>query len=121
MIGRFCSTARFDLFDGTEDLNQSPFQWFEFQYNGKRAGELLAAFELIEINSVSRVDSMFATFLILSLDEGPMARRTVPFGPRRDSRRSRSISTGNVHDKHDEKQDLRNPVSIDAGPEDLRN
>lgn len=33
--------------------NQSPFRWYEFKFGEKRAGELLAVFELIEVNPVN--------------------------------------------------------------------
>ena len=45
LIGRFSSTAR---------LAHSTFRWYEFQFDGKRAGELLAAFELIELDGTNR-------------------------------------------------------------------
>jgi len=41
-----------DLFDAQRCLNSNPFEWYEFKYGEKRAGELLAVFQLIEINPV---------------------------------------------------------------------
>ncbi len=53
MIGRFSTTAKLDLFNENNRKKQSPFQWYEFKFGEKRAGELLAVFELIEVNPVN--------------------------------------------------------------------
>jgi hypothetical protein len=51
-------------------LKEYPFEWYEFKIGDKRAGELLAAFELIEINPVNSfitiLYSMMSTFSLLS-------------------------------------------------------
>ncbi|CAF4009091.1 unnamed protein product, partial [Rotaria sp. Silwood1] len=49
-IGRFSTTAKLDLFDGDKTKKESLFQWYEFKFGEKRAGELLAVFELNEVN-----------------------------------------------------------------------
>lgn len=53
LIGRFSTSAKLDLVEQMRRKNQSPFQWYEFKFGEKRAGELLAVFELIEINPVN--------------------------------------------------------------------
>ncbi|CAF3351971.1 unnamed protein product [Rotaria sp. Silwood1] len=59
-IGRFSTTAKLDLFDGDKTKKESLFQWYEFKFGEKRAGELLAVFELNEVNPETRqVDSIF--------------------------------------------------------------
>ncbi|CAF1117580.1 unnamed protein product [Adineta ricciae] len=50
LIGRFSTTAKFDSANDDKSSSNCPFQWYEFKYDEKRAGELLALFELIEIN-----------------------------------------------------------------------
>ena len=43
--------AQLDLFnENSNSQHQSAFRWYEFQFDGKRAGELLAVFELIEVD-----------------------------------------------------------------------
>ncbi|UJR24822.1 hypothetical protein I4U23_006197 [Adineta vaga] len=51
LIGRFSTIAKLDLLNDEISYTNSPFQWYEFKFDEKRAGELLAIFELIEINS----------------------------------------------------------------------
>ena len=38
--------------------NESLFQWYEFKFGEKRAGELLAVFELIEVNPVNSLKDL---------------------------------------------------------------
>ncbi|CAF1235979.1 unnamed protein product [Adineta ricciae] len=50
LIGRFSTTAKLNLYKKDDPNQEYPFQWYEFKMGDKRAGELLAAFELIEMN-----------------------------------------------------------------------
>jgi hypothetical protein len=54
LIGRFSATAKLDLFNRNYSDRLSTFQWYEFKFGDKRAGELLAVFELIEVNPVKQ-------------------------------------------------------------------
>jgi hypothetical protein len=51
--------------DENNPNNDPSFQWFEFKIGEKRAGELLAVFELIEID---RVNSVFQKLFIFKYD-----------------------------------------------------
>lgn len=60
--------AQLDLFNqNSSSQHQSAFRWYEFQFDGKRAGELLAVFELIEVDG-SNAD----------LEEIPVTLETYP-------------------------------------------
>ncbi|CAF1648900.1 unnamed protein product, partial [Rotaria sordida] len=50
LIGRFCTTAKLDLSNRDDPSLQSLFKWYEFKLGGKKSGELLALFELIQVN-----------------------------------------------------------------------
>ncbi|CAF2056570.1 unnamed protein product [Rotaria magnacalcarata] len=50
LIGRFSTTAKLDLFNEEISSNRPLFQWYEFKFGEQRAGELLAVFELNEVN-----------------------------------------------------------------------
>ncbi|CAF2442501.1 unnamed protein product [Rotaria sp. Silwood2] len=54
LIGRFCTTAKLDLCDPNNFTRQSLFKWYEFKFGEKQAGELLAVFELVEVNPETR-------------------------------------------------------------------
>ncbi|CAF4451127.1 unnamed protein product [Rotaria sp. Silwood2] len=60
LIGRLSTTAKLDLFNGDESKKDSLFQWYEFKLGEKRAGEVLAVFELNEVNSeTQQIESIF--------------------------------------------------------------
>ncbi|CAF3990497.1 unnamed protein product, partial [Rotaria sordida] len=50
LIGLFSTTAKLDLFNRDDPPLQSLFKWYEFKLGEKQAGELLALFELIQVN-----------------------------------------------------------------------
>ncbi|CAF3911139.1 unnamed protein product [Rotaria sordida] len=54
LIGRFSTTAKLDLFKRDDPPLQSLFKWYKFKLGEKQAGELLAVFELVEVNSKTR-------------------------------------------------------------------
>ncbi|CAF3109617.1 unnamed protein product [Rotaria sp. Silwood2] len=54
LIGRFFTTAQLDLFNRDNSTLQSLLKWYEFKLDEKKTGELLAIFELVEINSKTR-------------------------------------------------------------------
>ncbi|CAF4888115.1 unnamed protein product, partial [Rotaria sp. Silwood1] len=54
LIGRFSTTAKLDLFGQDDARSQSLFKWYEFKLGEKQAGELLAVFELVELNPETR-------------------------------------------------------------------
>ncbi|CAF1400273.1 unnamed protein product [Rotaria magnacalcarata] len=54
LIGRFSTTAKLDLFDEKAGGQQSFFKWYPFKIGDKQAGELLAVFELVEVNPHAR-------------------------------------------------------------------
>ena len=74
LIGRFSTTAKLDLFDESRAQKKSAFRWYEFQFDGKRAGELLAVFELIQVNAVRRIRRIVllrrCSFLVHNLESG---------------------------------------------------
>ena len=51
-MGRFSTRAKLDLFESTEIFEASLFRWYEFKLGDKKAGELLAVFQLIELDRV---------------------------------------------------------------------
>ena len=51
-MGRFSTTAKLDLFESSDIFEGTLFRWYEFKLGEKKAGELLAVFQLIEINPV---------------------------------------------------------------------
>lgn len=51
-MGRFSTRAKLDLLGSTDMFEGSLFQWYEFKLGEKKAGELLAVFELIELDPV---------------------------------------------------------------------
>ncbi|CAF4213866.1 unnamed protein product, partial [Rotaria sordida] len=53
-IGRFSTTAKLDLFNRDNSTLQSILKWYEFKLGEKKTGELLAIFELVEINPKTR-------------------------------------------------------------------
>lgn len=57
LIGRFSTTAKLNLLEHLEEEKKYPFKWYEFKIGEKTAGELLAAFELIEIDEVHSIDA----------------------------------------------------------------
>ncbi|CAF3968536.1 unnamed protein product, partial [Rotaria sordida] len=54
LIGRFYTTAKLDLFNINNPMPKSLFKWYEFKLGEKQAGELLAVFELVEVNPETR-------------------------------------------------------------------
>ncbi|CAF4767027.1 unnamed protein product [Rotaria sp. Silwood1] len=54
LIGRFSTTAKLDLFNQNDPNAGSVFQWYKFKLGEKQAGELLAVFELLEIDPETR-------------------------------------------------------------------
>lgn len=52
MIGRFSTTAQLHLLDEERVNNQSLFKWYTFKLGDKPTGELLAVFELIQVDPV---------------------------------------------------------------------
>ncbi|CAF3792253.1 unnamed protein product, partial [Rotaria sp. Silwood1] len=54
LIGRFSTTAKLDLFNRDNSTLQSLFKWYEFKLGEKQTGELLAVFELVEVNPETR-------------------------------------------------------------------
>ncbi|CAF1244784.1 unnamed protein product [Rotaria sordida] len=73
LIGRFSTTATLDLFNNKNPYNKQLFQWYEFKFGDKRAGELLAVFELNEIDPESR-----QTKSIFNLDEIEITAENFP-------------------------------------------
>jgi hypothetical protein len=59
LIGRFSTTAKLDLFKKEDTSRETLFRWYEFKFGDKRGGELLALFELIEVNPVRMKDLLF--------------------------------------------------------------
>ncbi|CAF1313663.1 unnamed protein product [Adineta steineri] len=55
LIGRFSTTAKLNSNNKNDPNKGYPFEWFELKIGDKRAGELLAAFELVEIDPDTRV------------------------------------------------------------------
>ena len=51
-MGRFSTTAKLDIFDNNELFQGGLFRWYEFKLGEEKAGELLAVFELIEVDPV---------------------------------------------------------------------
>ena len=51
-MGRFSTTAKLDLLEHEELLTGGLFRWYEFELGEKKGGELLAVFELVEVDSV---------------------------------------------------------------------
>ncbi|UJR23948.1 hypothetical protein I4U23_026916 [Adineta vaga] len=73
LIGRFSTTAKLNICKKDDPNREYPFEWFEFKIGDKRAGELLAAFELIEINpETQEVDSVY------QLEELPITKENFP-------------------------------------------
>ncbi|CAF1359491.1 unnamed protein product [Rotaria magnacalcarata] len=54
LIGRFSTIAQLNICDQQNLPNERFFRWYEFKIGDKQGGELLALFELIEINSETR-------------------------------------------------------------------
>ncbi|CAF3469754.1 unnamed protein product [Rotaria socialis] len=54
LIGRFSTTAKLDLFDEKAGAQQSLFKWYPFKIGDEQAGELLAVFELVQVNPHTR-------------------------------------------------------------------
>ncbi|CAF0972051.1 unnamed protein product [Rotaria sordida] len=54
LIGRFYTTAKLDLFNINNPMPKSLFKWYAFKLGEKQAGELLAVFELVEVNPETR-------------------------------------------------------------------
>jgi hypothetical protein len=65
ILGRFSTTAKLGVSDAEKLKKESPFEWFEFKFGEKRAGELLAVFELIEVNSVN--SSIYISYSKISI------------------------------------------------------
>ncbi|CAF4619716.1 unnamed protein product, partial [Rotaria socialis] len=54
LIGRFSTIAQLNICNQQNLPNEHFLRWYEFKIGDKQAGELLALFELVEINSETR-------------------------------------------------------------------